>query len=171
MTHGWYLALADSLNGRFDSVYDGIAGDVLTQSKFLNPRLDTAFHSRNVNAICQALFSRQTAGDAAARALLKGELKAALEPGVATKRLSREVEKHLDAPNPVASFIFWNRTRRDIALAPYSLLEDIPHVYAPFLDHDLVDFLTTLPSSMLMDHTFHDHTIARAYPDSAISRT
>ncbi|MFC5524292.1 hypothetical protein ACFPPA_00910 [Rhodanobacter ginsengisoli] len=167
LAHGWYLALADSLNGRFGCVYDGIAGDVLTQSKFLNPQLDTAFRTRDVNAICDALLSRQTAGYSGIRGLLKGDLKAAMEPGVATKRLAMEVEKHLDGPNPVASFILWNRTRRAIALAPYSLLADIPRVYAPFLDHDLFDFLTTLPSSMLLDHSFHDDTIARAYPNFA----
>ena len=165
--HGWYLALADSLNGRFECVYDGIAGDVLSQSKFLSPHLDTTFRSQDVNAICDALLSRHTAGNSGIRRLLKGDLKAAMESGAATKRLALELEKHLDAPNPVASFIFWNRTRRAIALAPYSLLADIPRVYAPFLDHDLFDFLTTLSSSMLLDHTFHDDTIARAYPKFA----
>lgn len=40
-------------------------------------------------------------------------------------------------------------------------------VYEPFVDHDLFDFLTTLSSSMLIDHHFHDDTIARAYPQFA----
>lgn len=165
--HGWYLALADFLNRRFECTYDGIAGDVLSQSKFLSQRLDAAFRSRKVNVICAELLSRQTSGYAGIDSLLKGGLRLAAEPEVATKRLAIEVEKHLDGPNPVASFIFWNRTRREIALAPYSLLNEIPRVYAPFLDHELFDFLTTLSSGMLMDHTFHDDTIARAYPKFA----
>lgn len=166
-SHGWYLALADFLNGRFECVYDGIAGDVLSQSKFLTPDLDAAFRSQKLSAICDALLSRRASGYTGIKSLLKGSLRMAMEPGVFKKRLAREVEKHLDGPNPVASFIFWNRTRREIALAPYSLLAGIPRVYAPFLDHDLFDFLTTLSSRMLMDHTFHDDTIARAYPSFA----
>lgn len=165
--HGWYVALADVLNGRFDCAYDGIAGDVLSQSKFLSPGLDAAFRSRQVKSICNMLFSQAASSYTGLHTLLKGDLKMALEQEVATKRLAVEVERRLDDPNPVASFIFWNRTRREIALAPYSLLAGISRVYAPFLDHDLFDFLTTLPVSMLMDHTFHDDTIARAYPKFA----
>ncbi len=165
--HGWYLALADFLNGQFECTYDGIAGDVLSQSKFLNTHLDAAFRSQNVNGVCDALLSRQSSSELGLQRLLKGSLATAAEGAVARRRLAEEVEKHMGGPNPVASFIFWNRTRRMIALAPYSLLSGVPRVHAPFLDHDLFDFLTTLPSSMLMDHGFHDDTIARAYPDFA----
>lgn len=165
--HGWYLALADFLNHRTPCTYDGIAGDVLSQSKFLSVELDTAFRSGNVDTICGALMSRQAASFPGVRALLGGRLKACLDPGVAKARLARELTRHLDAPNPVGSFIFWNRTRREIALAPYAMLTGVPAVYAPFLDHDLFDFLSALPSRMLMDHRFHDDTIARAYPDFA----
>lgn len=165
--HGWYVALADVLNGQFDCAYDGIAGDVLSQSKFLNPALDAVFRSRQVKSICDMLLSQAASSFTGLDSLLGGDLKMASEPDVAAKRLAIEVERHLGGPNPVASFIFWNRTRREIALAPYSLLAGIPRVYAPFLDHDLFDFLTTLPTSMLMDHTFHDATIARAYPEFA----
>jgi len=165
--HGWYIALADFLNHRTPCTYDGIAGDVLSQSKFLSVELDAAFRSGNINAACSALMSRQATSFPGVRALLSGRLKACLDPGVARARLARELTRHLDAPNPVGSFIFWNRTRREIALAPYAMLTGVPAVYAPFLDHELFDFLSTLPSSMVMDHRFHDDTIARAYPDFA----
>jgi len=165
--HGWYLALADFLSGHTPCTYDGIAGDVLSQSKFLEAELDTTFRSGNIDAACNALISRHGFSYSGIRELLKGKLKACFDPEVAKARLTRELVRHLDAPNPVGSFIFWNRTRREIALAPYSLLKGIPRVYAPFLDHKLFDFLSTLPSSMLIDHRFHDDTIARAYPDFA----
>ena len=165
--HGWYLALADFLNHRTPCTYDGIAGDVLSQSKFLSVELDAAFRSGNIDKACSALLSRQVSSYSGVRGLLKGKLKACLDPCVAKARLSRELTRHLDAPNPVGSFIFWNRTRREIALAPYAMLTGVPAVYAPFLDHELFDFLSTLPSSMVMDHRFHDDTIARAYPSFA----
>lgn len=165
--HAWYLALADFLSGRFASTYDGIAGDVLSQSKFLKPDLDAVFRREDPLAICDALFARHASSFHGIRALLKGPLQACLDPGVARTRLAREITRHLGCPNPVGSFIFWNRTRREIALAPYSLLRGIDRVYAPFVDHDLFDFLTTLPSSMLIEHRFHDDTIARAYPKFA----
>jgi hypothetical protein len=166
-THGWYLAVADFMNGRFGCTYDGIAGDVLSQSKFLSASLDSAFRSRNIGTICAALLAMQPASAGGLHGILKGDLRRCLEPDLAKGRLAMEVARHLDRPNPVGSFIFWNRTRREIALAPYGMLKDIPVVYAPFLDHALFDFLASLPSSMLLDHHFHDDTIARAYPDFA----
>lgn len=162
--HGWYLALADFLNGHFACVYDGIAGDVLSQSSFLDPSLHTAFRSRNKNTISTELLSRHASAYSALKGILKGRLKQALDPEIAKERLAREVQRHIDMPNPIASFIFWNRTRREIALAPYSLLKGISNVHAPYLDHALFDFLTTLPADMLMDRTFHSDAIARAYP-------
>lgn len=165
--HSWYLALADFLNGRFECTFDGIAGDVLSQSKFLSPELDAAFRTRNTGTICDALLSMRMASNSGLDELLKGNLKTALDRDLANNRLAREVEKHLDHPNPVGSFVLWNRTRREIALAPYALLSGVPRVHAPFLDHDLFDFLVTLPSGLLMDHRLHDDTIARAYPKFA----
>ena len=164
--HGWYLALADFVNGRFDCAYDGIAGDVLSQSSFLDAHLNATFHTGDVHAITAELLARYGTSMSAAgvQGLLKSELRPAADPQVAHQRLAREVAKHLDAPNPIASFILWNRTRREIALAPYGLLHGVGRVYAPYLDHDLFDFMVTLPASMLMDRTFHDAAIAQAYP-------
>ena len=166
-SHGWYLALADFLNGGFDCIYDGIGGDVLSQGLSLTPSLDRTFRSRNINAICDALLMQKNIGRLGISGLLKKEMRMATDPDVAKARLATEVERHMDSPNPAGSFTFWTRTRRQIALAPYSLLSGIPYVHSPYLDHDLYDFLVTLPSSMMMSHTFHSDTIARAYPDFA----
>lgn len=162
--HAWYLALADFLNGRFDGMYDGIAGDVLSQSSFLDADILAAFQSRNAREAATALLAKHAVKHATLRGILKGKLLRALEPEIAINRLCREIEHHFDALNPVGSFIFWNRTRREIALAPYSLVHGIPNVFSPYLDHDVFDFLTTLPVSMLVDRTFHSDAIARAYP-------
>lgn len=162
--HGWYLALADFLSHRFDCVYDGIAGDVLSQSSYLDADLDAVFRSRDARLVADALLGRNASTQTMLDGLLKGRLRAALDPEVARHRLSGEVARHLDMPNPIASFFFWNRTRRQIALAPHALLKGIPRVHAPFLDHDLFDFAATLPADMLMDRAFHTDAIARAYP-------
>lgn len=162
--HAWYLTLADFLNGRFDGMYDGIAGDVLSQSSFLDADILAAFQSRNARAAAAALLTKHAVKHATLRGILKGDLLRALEPETAINRLCREIEHHFDALNPVGSFIFWNRTRREIALAPYNLVHGVRKVFSPYLDHDVFDFLTTLPVSMLVDRTFHSDAIARAYP-------
>ncbi len=162
--HAWYLALADYLNGRFKHVYDGIAADVLSAGLWLTPELDKTFRSQPSTAAAAAVLRTGGSAEATLAHLLKGRLRQALSPALAQGRLGREIKRHLAMSNPVTSFYFWNRTRRTVALPPYALLRDIPDVYAPYLDHDLFDFLVTLPADMLMDHAFHSDTIARAYP-------
>jgi len=102
-------------------------------------------------------------------------IEGALHPGWARKlnreiaiaRFAAEFHKHAEAPNPIGSFHFWNRTRRLIALCPYGLLDKATDAFSPYLDHELFDLLSSLPASMLVDHNFHTETIQRAYPNYA----
>jgi len=163
VANGWFLAMADYLGGRFECLYDGIAGDTLSQSSYLTVELRDAFRARNPGAIRNGL-AKFGFDHSVLRSLLRGPLRDALDSSLAMERLSKEIERHLGAPNPIASFVFWNRTRRKIALNAYAVLRRVPRVYSPFLDHDLFDFLMSLPADVLADRTFHDDTIARTYP-------
>jgi hypothetical protein len=52
-------------------------------------------------------------------------------------------------------------------LPAYSLVTSVKYVFSPFLDHDLFDFLSSLPAAFFVDHTFHSDTIRYAYPEYA----
>ncbi|HEY0972083.1 MAG TPA: asparagine synthetase B family protein [Gemmatimonadales bacterium] len=161
--HYWTMALLRHLDGRGMVVYDGIAGDTLSEAKYMNAhRLE--------------LFRRWELGRYAAEELfpelylpviLRPAMYRRLARGLALERLEAELRTHADAPNPVGSYRFWNRTRRAVALAPFALLATVATVRAPFLDDDLYDFLASLPGEMLVDRTFHTETIARSYPSFA----
>jgi asparagine synthase (glutamine-hydrolysing) len=162
--HAWYMVAADYLVREARPVYDGIGGDVLSAGLFLTPRRLGLFESGNARAIAEELL---TANEELFVRLLPPEFARKLGRELAISHLQSEVQHHLGRPNPVGSFFFCNRTRREIALVPYGLLGALPAVYAPYLDHDLFDFLAGLPASLLADHTFHTDTIARAYPQYA----
>src|SRR5207244_9022442 len=83
---------------------------------------------------------------------------------VALDRMTQELKRHSDAPNPVTSFFFWNRTRRKIATHSYRILARVGEVFSPYLDHDVFDLLSGLPPEVFLDHTFHTEAIHRAYP-------
>jgi hypothetical protein len=83
---------------------------------------------------------------------------------LALDRVRTELEAHLSAPDPISSFFCWNRTRREIALAPYGLLANVPVAFAPYLDYDVFDHLTSLPLGLMADREFHDDSILRGYP-------
>ncbi len=84
----------------------------------------------------------------------------------AVARLGREIIRHLGSPNPVASFFFWNRTRREVALAPFVLMRDVD-VRAPYLDEDVYTLLIGLSAALQMDRQFHTEVIRKGYPGVA----
>jgi hypothetical protein len=84
----------------------------------------------------------------------------------AVERVAEELTKHRLAASPMTSFYFWNRDRRVGALQPFSTAREAGiTAVTPFLDHDLVDFLLSLPAEMYMDETFHTETIRRMHPE------
>jgi asparagine synthase (glutamine-hydrolysing) len=160
--HAWILPLVDYVRGQFGVVYDGIGGDVLSAGLFLDREGLALFESGRL-----ATLAEQLVGLPVVLPLPRGSLGRRLDSVVAQERLRRELERHADAPNPLGSFVFWNRTRRSIAQSGYRLMHDVPLVFSPYLDHELYDLLAGLPASMLVDHEFHADAIRRAYPSAA----
>lgn len=162
--HAWYLVVAAYLAG-FDTVYDGIAGDVLSAGLFLTrdrvEKQERGRYDELAEAFLKPRYDRTLA------ALLAGDVRPRLARARARERVAVELRAHAGAANPIGSFCFWNRTRREIALSPWALGPASATVYAPYLDHELYDFLSTLPAAMLVDRRFHTAAIARAYPEWA----
>ena len=86
---------------------------------------------------------------------------------MAISHLAKELRIHSDTPNPIDSFLFWTRTRRESVLSSYRVLHASHTVFCPFIDRALVDHLASLSGSMMLDHNFHDETIHRAFPQYA----
>jgi asparagine synthetase B (glutamine-hydrolysing) len=157
--HAWYLVITDHLGGRTTAVYDGIGGDTLSASRYLTKWRAKFFDSGHLAKLAQT-FIFPYRQERLAKLLPPGKFGQEL----AIERITEELTRHVNAPNPVASFILANRTRREIALAPYTLLTQVGTVFSPYLDHQLYDLLASLPASMLMDRNFHTDAINRAYP-------
>lgn len=165
--HDWFLPLAEHVRrGNYDVVYDGIAGDVLSAGLFLTPERHRLFAEGAFGALAEHLLG----GEGYLPGLLPPPLYRRWSRALAVEHLARELARHAMAPNPTGQFFFWNRTRREIALAPWALLAGPARVVAPFLNDAVYDFLATLPASLLFDHTFHDEAIRRYYPEHAALR-
>jgi len=84
----------------------------------------------------------------------------------AVSRLVRELEKHAGSPNPVQSYVFWNRTRREIAMVPLCIYAEADlEVFTPYLDEELVDFLLALPAEEYGAQGLHDEAIGWEFPE------
>jgi hypothetical protein len=159
--HSWYLVVAHYLNRTAGLVYDGIGGDVLSAGLFLTPRRIELCEEGRLAELADDLVI--IVPDRGIERALRPERASKFDREIAFARFAAEFRKHADAPNPIGSFHFWNRTRRLVAILPYGMLRE-PEVFSPYLDHELFDFLTSLPARMFVDHSFHTETIQRAYP-------
>jgi hypothetical protein len=160
--HAWFDVVAAFLSDGFDTVYDGIGGDVLSAGLYLTPgRIEQQKASRYQALAEDFLIPRYAA---TLSRLLTRESRIALSRAAARERIAAELATHADAANPIGSFCFWNRTRREVALAPYAMGPAAATVYAPFLDRDLYDLLASLPAETQLDRSFHTDAITRAFP-------
>jgi asparagine synthase (glutamine-hydrolysing) len=153
--HAWLMPVAEHLTGRAVTIYDGIAGDVLSASLFQKPAWLELYRAGRFGELASALVAKRRGGiiglaGAEARRLRGGAL----------ERIAVELQRYADATNPSTMFFFWNRTRREIALAPFGLLSGVETCFCPYLDHDVFDFLTSLPPEITIDRSFHSETIA-----------
>lgn len=163
--HSWILPLRDGLVRSDFTLYDGIAGDVMTDGEFVEPHVVALFRKGRFREIARLLIEDERLSAFVSRFLVP-EVAWRFREERAVGRLAEELARHADAPNPAGSFFFWNRTRREIALSPFAIFGDF-RVHTPFLDIDLIDFASTLPAEMFRDETFHEEMIARAYPQWA----
>jgi asparagine synthase (glutamine-hydrolysing) len=163
LEHAWVLPVADTATRGWEFVYDGIAGDVLSAGLFLNEIRLAQFREREFERLAQDILGR----DGYLQTFLPERERGRFGRDVAVRRLVEELARHVDAPNPVGSFFFWNRTRRAIAASAFNLFGRRARVVTPYLDHQLFDFLASIPAELLVDHQFHTDTIVSAYPEFA----
>ena len=163
--HAQFMAVAEYLRASTRETYDGIAGDVLSQSSDLNPEFHARFKRRQAHGVAEHVLDRYgtSVSDAALKRVVTPSLFREVPRQRAIERLVQEALRHAPGPNPTSSFFFWNRTRREVALSPYGIMRSVK-VYAPYLDRDVFTLLAGLPASMLMDRALHTDAIARAYP-------
>jgi hypothetical protein len=164
LEHAWILPLRDHLaEHRYDCLLDGIGGDVLSASAFLTRERLDLYRAGDLDSLAQDILG----GEGRLPKLLRSEAYGRLGRDTAVARLVQELDRHRGSPNPIGQFVFWNRTRRHIALSGWKLLGERTPILAPFLDEDLYRFLTSLPAEYSIGKGFHERTIAKRYPDFA----
>ena len=169
--HSQMLPLREYCRGRPLATVDGIAGDVLSRNGRFS---DERAHELGRRGAFEAMARAQMAGHArviggASPVDLYGEAEARrrFPEDETVEYIARTIARFADTADPFSAYLFWNRTRREISLAPQGILADVDPVLCPYLDSDLVRFLGSLPFSVTRGGRFHDDAIAAAFPQHA----
>lgn len=165
--HIWLLPVAAYLQDRTTTMYDGLAGSVLSGGFQVNEDKLALYRSGKLEQLARMLLSENGGMNEFLRSSLQPEFARRVDERAAVDRLATELERHREASNPLVSYIFWNRTRRGISLLPCAIFGHIERVYCPYLDHELFDFLINVDVSWTLGNALHDETIRRRYPQHA----
>lgn len=161
-SHSWVLPLAAYLKGRTSTVYDGLAGSVLSGGFMTDERRIALYREGKLSDLAILMLSEGREGFI--NTVLRRPFRERVSMSVAVTRLVKELKRHQDASNPMLSFIFWNRTRRGVSQIPLSIMSHIPTVHCPYLDHEVYDFIIGVDQTYLLKNRLHDEVIRRAYP-------
>lgn len=161
LEHCWYMPVHGRLARERGRVFDGLAGDYLSAGGGLDPKTIEMLDAGRFDDLAMHLLVRRQAPGVG---FLRDERQFPLE--AAHARIKREFERHLGAVNPIGSYFFWNRVRRGIGSSSFGIMA-AHDVCVPFLDYDVFDLLTGLPSPMYADRKFHTEAINRAFPQYA----
>ena len=172
--HAWFVHMIDYLEAEGLAVYDGLAGGLSVAGRFLSAGNLRLFEHGRFHELAEGILARfgvQT--EAHLSQLVSPAWREAAGRDRALERLAAELIRHADAPDPTKSFNFWNHTRRETALVPYALMNRLPAVFTPYIDHDVYELLSSLPPSIVSpdlsspNKSFHSEAIQRAYVEHA----
>jgi len=168
--HVQFWAMKEHLDSNISASYDGIMGDTLTKGIFTKTDMFSLFEKGYLFNLAETIikefqYSYSCVSEESLKSIVSKQLYSKLNKRLAIERLTEELEKHVPVHNPVSSFFFWSRARREIGLAPFAIFRNIPTVFCPYLDYDYYDFMTSLDPALLLSGKFHDDVITRAYPE------
>jgi asparagine synthetase B (glutamine-hydrolysing) len=165
-SHAWILPLAAYLKGRTSTLYDGLAGSVLSGGFMTDNRKLELYRRQHFEELARLLFN-ETGNAGFNNTVLRRSFREKVSLELAVERTVKELQRHTESANPMLSFIFWNRTRRGVSQIPLAIMAHVPSVHCPYLDRQVYSFLTSIEPQYFLDNQLHDEAIRRAYPNLA----
>lgn len=162
--HAWYLSVADALNGKTSHTYDGVNGSTLFARDYYSPRMRKLNDSGRLTELASDM-GRKQGGRPRYLPLLAPSVRSELGAEAAGGRITRELERHADGPEPYLAFRFWGRTVGELNLTGTLMLHGVPVTYAPYLDPDVTEYMWSVPGEFI-DDAFHDDVIVVNFPES-----
>jgi asparagine synthase (glutamine-hydrolysing) len=160
----WALAIGAYLRDKADVAYHGIGGDGLSGGNFLTREL-LKHYELGLTEDCARHHLDLWNNEGILESWLEPDAYQCFNRQSALKGVSELVKLVEATPSPSALFYFWSRSRRNMSLMPFRILNRSVEIRAPYLDYELYDFLASLPASFQWGNGFHTGVIQRAFPE------
>lgn len=160
INHAWLLSLRRWMGDHaVPAFFDGLAGDVLSGSRYLTPERVRTWREGDALGFAQQFCFRS----AYIEKLARPEFARLWTRERAVARIAREAARYLDCPNPHNHFGL-ARARRVIGPALWPMLGQGREVLLPFLHPRVHEVLIDLPMEYSLGRALHRDAIARTYP-------
>jgi hypothetical protein len=156
--HAWYLSLDKAFGENANIIFDGLGGDVLSNGLYFDSGPMKLMREGQLDHAARLLLPQLELR------YLRRSARQKLSIEAAHARLVKELARHIGMPDPVKSYFFWNRTRREIALCPICIASRSRQISLPYVDCELFHFLMSLPGDEFGEPGFHDEAIDRVSP-------
>ena len=161
--HHWFRPFAEILAAEGDAIMDGLGGDTLINNVFQRAGLIKALRAGDCEAGAIALI-----GSRRELPFLSSAMRRELSYDRAVAHLASALRPLADTADPAKEVQFRLKVRREIALAPMTLLSPLfSRVALPLIDAEIVDFSLSLPHEEHGAPGLHDRIIAETFPDFA----
>jgi hypothetical protein len=158
--HAWSIELARRL-ASYQTAYDGLNGGGLFGRP--SPRRRRRFELFSSGKMTELARDLLTTEEASLRAVLADSFYRQIPYDLAEAALCEELLRYSGFPNPLQAFYCFNTVRRESALFSFGIL-NVPHMFCPLDDLDLVDFALALPAELTMDGSVQEEAIIREFP-------
>ena len=168
LEHSWLVGLWGYLRSTHRCWYDGLGAGAMTRGELNTPRMLELLRADDMSALCDEIYVQTAAPSErwVGRILEAMDLELP-DRAETTEFVRRELDRHMDAPNPIALFSFCNWGRRGIALNPYGICRNVPEVHTPFMDRDLVDWVAAVPAEWTHEDDLQTTASLRLHPELA----
>jgi asparagine synthase (glutamine-hydrolysing) len=160
----WALPIETFLRNKADVSYHGIGGDALSGGNFMTPEL-LNYYELGMTDDCARHHLDIHNNEVVLESCLEPNAYRTFNRQLALENIYEQVKVTEGTPSPSALHYFWTRSRRNMSLMPFRILNRSIEIRAPYLDYDLYDFLASLPASFQMENDLHTGVIQRAYPE------
>lgn len=164
--HAWLIGLWRHFRTNHRCWYDGLGAGAMTRGELNDPRMLALLREGSIAEWCESLYATTAAPPEPWIRLIDESCELAIPgPDSTCEHVRAELERHLDAPNPLARFSFCNWGRRAIALNPYGICRTTAEVHTPFMDRDLVDWTASVPAEWTFENDLQTEACRRLHPE------
>ncbi len=166
LEHVWLLPLWNELLSGGMPWYDGLGAGSLTRNSAASPEMTELLRSGDLFTWSQRFFALTAATSPWwLEQIIERAPFAIASTDEVLSDLEIELQRHLEAPNPITSFTFDNWGRRSIALNPFGICRSQTSIQLPFMDRDLLSWTRSVPVEMMHQNDLQTEACKRLYPE------